>query len=95
MQRHNVDAALDAARLFSFTLFDLSPLELLVRETKRYWDLAAVYRSNAFGANTSSGDAMKAYYAEFLDDLERYDRDGLIELNSRQRRRVPQQISPI
>lgn len=93
LRRHDHHQGLDAVRSLSFSLFDRSPYELLVRETKRYWELAALYRALSFGANLAAeGEAMRRYYDEMLSCLEREDRDGLIELNSRQRLSVPQQI---
>lgn len=93
LQRHDLHEGLDAVRTLSFSLFDRSPYELLVRETKRYWEFAALYRALSFGASLAAeGDAMRRYYDEMLVCLRSGDRDGLIELNSRQRLQVPQQI---
>ena len=93
LRRHDHHQGLDAVRTLSFSLFDRSPYELLVRETKRYWELAALYRALSFGANLAAeGEAMRRYYDVMLSCLNSGDRAGLIELNSRQRLQVPQQI---
>jgi DNA-binding GntR family transcriptional regulator len=93
LRRHDHHQGLEAVRSLSFGLFDRSPYELLVRETKRYWELAALYRALSFGANLAAeGEAMRRHYDEMLTCLERGDRNGLIRLNSQQRLRVSQQV---
>jgi DNA-binding GntR family transcriptional regulator len=93
LRRHDHHEGMDAIRTLSFTLFDRSPYELLVRETKRYWELAALYRQLSIRANLpAEGEAMRRYYDEMLVCLDSGDREGLILLNSRQRLRVLQQV---
>jgi DNA-binding GntR family transcriptional regulator len=93
LRRHDHHEGMEAVRTLSFSLFDRSPFELLVRETKRYWELAALYRALTFGADTAAeGEAMRRHYDQMLDCLERGDREALIQLNSQQRLRVPQQV---
>jgi DNA-binding GntR family transcriptional regulator len=85
--------ALEAAREFSFTIFDLSPDELLVRETKRYFEMASVYRALTMGlVREPSAENMARFYDEFHAHLEHHDRRGLIALNSRQRSSVPHNV---
>jgi DNA-binding GntR family transcriptional regulator len=81
----NRPEAIDAQRVLSFMIFDLSPAKLIVRETKRYWDMAAAYRALAF--YPSSGRAVE-YFNRLLECLRLQDRDGLIELNSDRRAEV-------
>lgn len=78
--------ALEGARLVSFAIFDLSPLSLLVLETKRWWDRAAVYRALDL-ATLEDPDAQNvgSYYARLLFLLESQDREGLVALNSQHR----------
>ncbi len=82
--------SIDAVRRFAFTLFDLCPLELLVRETKRYWDRAAVYRALVFEAEAElKQQTLQAHYFEVVSCLRDHDRARLIELNNHQRSNVP------
>lgn len=78
--------ALDAVRRVSFAIFDLSPLHLLVAETKRFWDRAAVYRALDL-ASLEDPDArdLSSYYETLLVLLEAQDCDGLVALNSEHR----------
>jgi DNA-binding GntR family transcriptional regulator len=93
LRRHDHHQGLDAVRTLSYSLFDRSPYELVVRETKRFWELAALYRALSFGANLSAeGEAMRHHYDEMLICLRSGDREGLIRLNSQQRLRVSQQV---
>jgi DNA-binding GntR family transcriptional regulator len=82
--------ALDAARKVSFYIFDLSPLDLIVHETKRYWDRAAVYRALEL-ASVEDPDAqgVTAFYAAYMSALESGDRERLIAINSEQRTSIP------
>ncbi len=45
VRRADGHGALETVRVVSFSIFDLSPLHLVVAETKRVWDRAATYRS--------------------------------------------------
>ena len=85
--------ALEAAREFSFTIFDYAPGGLLVNETKRYWDKAVVYRALSMGlAQPINLERMSEYYDGFLHCLEVQDREGLIKLNTAQRQKVPRDV---
>lgn len=94
---HNGDGhgALDAARLVSFTIFDLSPLKLIVGETKRFWDRAAVYRALSLATiEDPSAQRVSTDYAAMITLLEQQDRDGLIAINAQQRMSRFADISP-
>lgn len=52
-------ATMDAERVFSFAIYDLSARTLLVREAKRLWDLAAVYRSTVLEVALTQPDEVK------------------------------------
>lgn len=94
---HNSDGhgALDAARLVSFTIFDLSPLKLVVGETKRFWDRAAVYRALSLGTiEDPTAQRVSTDYAAMISRLEQQDRDGLITVNAQQRTSRFADISP-
>jgi DNA-binding GntR family transcriptional regulator len=86
VRRGDGHGALDAVRRVSFAIFDLSPLQLLVAETKRFWDRAAVYRALDL-ASLEDPDAreVSAYYDTLLSLLEAHDREGLVALNSKHR----------
>lgn len=78
--------ALDAARRVSFLIFDLSPLAVVVGETKRWWDRAAVYRALDLATlEDPEAQQVTSYYARLLSLLESRDRDGLVALNSEHR----------
>lgn len=82
--------ALAAAREFSFTIFDFAEGGLLIRETKRYWEMAVVYRALSMGlVQPINIEMMSEYYDAFLRCLEAQDREGLIKLNTAQRLSVP------
>ena len=93
LQGGEVHQALDKVREFSFMIFDLSPLELLVRETKRFWDRAAMYRALSFRVDEMQPRQTSQYYDAVIDCLKRRDLDRLIAINSEQRSRVPAIIS--
>lgn len=93
LQRGEVHQALDKVREFVFTLFDLSPLEFLVKETKRYWDRAAMYRALSFRVDEWQPRTTARYYEAVIDCLKRHDSDRLVALNSEQRASVPARIS--
>lgn len=86
--------ALEAAREFSFTIFDLAGQGgLLLRETKRYWEMAVVYRALSMGlVQATNIERMTEYYDRFYHCLEVQDREGLIKLNTAQRLAVPRDI---
>lgn len=87
VRRGDGHGALRAVRRVSFAIFDLSPLRLLVAETKRFWDRAAIYRALDL-ASLEDPDArdMSSYYAKVTELLETRDREGLIALNHEHRR---------
>ena len=86
VRRGDGHGALRAVRRVSFAIFELSPLHLLVAETKRFWDRAAVYRALDL-ASLEDPDArdLSGYYETLLGLLESQDRDGLVALNSEHR----------
>jgi DNA-binding GntR family transcriptional regulator len=85
--------ALEAAREFSFTIFDYAPGSLLVRETKRYWEMAVVYRALSMGlVQPTNIERMTEYYDNFHRCLENQEREGLIKLNTAQRLAVPRNV---
>ena len=88
----DVHGALEAVREFSFSLFELSSLDLLVRETKRYWEMAVVYRALAFRSDEDQAHITEEFYEVLIRCLKRQDREGLIALNSRQRAGVPMRV---
>lgn len=85
--------ALEAAREFSFTIFDYADSGLLVSETKRYWDKAVVYRALSMGlVQPLNLERMSTYYDNFFHCLESQNREGLIKLNTAQRQAVPRDV---
>ncbi len=86
VRRGDGHGALDAVRRVSFAIFDLSPRNVLVAETKRFWDRAAVYRALDI-ASLEDPDAqdVTTYYKALLGLLETRDGDGLVALNSEHR----------
>jgi len=89
----DIHDALGTVREFSFTLFELSSLDLLVNEVKRFWDVAAVYRALSFRPDSEQAQHTAEYYAQLISCLKRHDREGLITLNSEQRTRVPGRVA--
>jgi DNA-binding GntR family transcriptional regulator len=93
VKRGDGHGAMDAAREVCFTIFDLSPLDLVVRETKRYWDMAVVYRALALGTvEDPEAHNLSLYYARLTDCLEQGDRDAFIALNLEERSDIPRRL---
>lgn len=86
VRRGDGHGALRAVREVSFAIFDLSPLHLVVAETKRFWDRAAIYRALDL-ASLEDPDAreISSYYERVAKLLATRDRDGLIAWNSEHR----------
>jgi DNA-binding GntR family transcriptional regulator len=81
---------LEAQRLVSFALFDLSEKALLVRECKRLWDMADAYRALSIEPQTSD---IQVFFAAVLDCLERGVPDELAAVNTRRRHGIPPRVS--
>lgn len=78
--------ALEAVRKVSFAMFDLSPLNVIVSETKHYWDRAAVYRALDLASLEDPGaQHISSHYATLIACLEAQDRASLVALNSEHR----------
>lgn len=93
VQRGDGHGAMDAARDVCFTVFDLSPMKLIVRETKRYWDMALVYRALALGTvEDPRAQKLSLYYAKVIECLERGDREGFAALNLEERLDMPRRL---
>lgn len=84
----NVHAALEGARNLYFSLYDLSPLELLVRDVKRLWSICDVYRAVALRTvrlSDPEARSLQRTYHELFACLSERDPDALVELNDRWR----------
>jgi DNA-binding GntR family transcriptional regulator len=93
VKKGDMHGALDAAREVSFAIFDLSPQELIVSETKRYWDMGMVYRALALGTvNDPEARDLSEYYGRILKYLKRHDRKGLVSLNLKERSNIPMRL---
>jgi DNA-binding GntR family transcriptional regulator len=93
VKKGDMHGALDAARDVSFTVFDLSPLELIISETKRYWDMGGMYRALALGTvNDPEATAISEYYGRFLRYLREQDRPALVALNLQERSDIPSRL---
>lgn len=85
----DVHGAVEAARDVAFMIFDLSPLEIVVREAKRYFDMAMVYRVVLVGTiEDPYTNNLSMHYDRVVKCLESNDREGLLELNSEERSRI-------
>lgn len=84
----NVHAALEGARSLYFNLYDLSALELLVREVKRLWSISDVYRSVALRTvrlSDPEAKSLRKMYRQLFACLAQRDPDALVEFNDRWR----------
>jgi DNA-binding GntR family transcriptional regulator len=85
----DVHGAVERARDVYFMIFDLSPLDVIVRELKRYFDMTLVYRAALVGSiEDPYSNNLSAHYERVIKCLESNDRDGLLELNSQERTRI-------
>lgn len=96
VKKGDMHGALDAVREVSFAIFDLSPLELIVSETKRSWDMAVVYRALALGTvDDPEAQQISEFYGRYLEYLKQHDREAIIALNLEQRSNIPRQLLAI
>lgn len=93
LKNGDIHRALEFVRRFSFALFDLCPLDLLVRETKRFWDMAAMYRALSFRADEIQAHLTAGYYDRFIRCLEARDYGQLVEINSQHLLQVPEKVA--
>jgi len=92
---NDIHSAMDSARALQFAIFDLSPLEFLTDEVKRYWGLADVYRALSMSASRASdpnAELLARHHVEIFTALETHDHELLIEHNSRWRNAVVAQV---
>lgn len=83
VRRADGHGALENSRQVSFAIFDLSALDILVAETKRYWDRAMVYRALVLGSVQDTGaERITELYDGYHKMLKRRDREGLIAIHS-------------
>lgn len=89
----DMHGALDGVREVSFAVFELSPLELIVSETKRAWDMAVVYRALALGTvDDPEAQELTQFYGRFLDYLKQHDREAIVALNLEQKSNIPRKL---
>lgn len=89
----DVQAAQEAARQIHFVMYNFSPLDVIVRETKRYFDMATVYQGLLLGTvEDPHTNNLSVHYDAVIACLEGNDREKLIEVNSQERSRVSQQM---
>jgi len=88
LQADDVHGALDAARALSFAIWDLSPLEFLANEVKRYWAMADVYRALSMDSSRSTdpnAEGLRRHHKELFAALESHDRERMIQHNRERR----------
>lgn len=89
VESSDVHGAVEASREVSFMIYDLSPLDLIVREAKRYFDMTMVYRVVLVGTiEDPYSNNLSAQFDRILKCLESNDREGLLEFNSKERSRI-------
>jgi DNA-binding GntR family transcriptional regulator len=86
----DVHAAADRSQDVMFTIFDLSPLSIIVREAKRYWNMTMTYRMMLISTvEDREHNNLSCYYEKVIDHLRRQDRVGLVALNRVEREEIP------
>lgn len=86
----DVQGAMDGSQLVMFTLLELSPLRVLVREAERCWNMTMTYRVMLISTIDDPEDNnLSRYYAKLLGHLESGDREALVELNDTERNEIP------
>jgi DNA-binding GntR family transcriptional regulator len=89
----DLPGAQEAARQIHFVMYSFSPLDVIARETKRYFDMASVYQGLLLGTvEDPHANNLSLHYDAIIACLEANDREKLIEVNSQERSRIPQQI---
>jgi DNA-binding GntR family transcriptional regulator len=82
LDRRDARTAMEADREFCWTIWDLSPLNIVVAEAKRLWHQCDPHRASAF-STPAFVDAIasdyKARFDTYLHLLTTRDRDGLID----------------
>lgn len=96
--RGEVEAADELSKAFVFTLWELSPLDMFIREAKSLWELTAPYR-RAKAALVRDFDptmsAARTTATAFLSALARHDREALIDAVAHDRSTLAQAMARI
>jgi DNA-binding GntR family transcriptional regulator len=93
LSRGDRHGAIERSRSVFFSVFDLSPLELIVYEAKRYWDRSSGYRALVIGTSDDlAAERTLLRYADLIHYLETQDRDGLIAFNEKRRSDALEQL---
>jgi DNA-binding GntR family transcriptional regulator len=89
----DLHGAQEAARQIHFVMYSFSSDDVIVRETKRYFDMATVDQGLLLGTiEDPHANNLSIHYDAVIACLEAGDREKLIEVNSQERARVSQQI---
>lgn len=87
----DLPAAHETSRTVFFRLYDLSPLDLVVREVKRYFDMGGIYRSLLLGTlDDPQASNLSLLYERLTTCLAEGDREQLIHLNLEETSRIAQ-----
>ncbi|MEV6927374.1 GntR family transcriptional regulator [Dactylosporangium sp. NPDC051485] len=85
VKAHEVAEIVRLNRLFHFSLFELSPLNLIRREVTRIWQLSDVYSAAWWWRTPAAGARIISEHKAILTALRKYDIDGLIDISERHR----------
>jgi DNA-binding GntR family transcriptional regulator len=73
-------------RAFHFSIFELSPLKLIIAQLKPLWELSDSFRG-AYMISSATLEQMHAEHARIVDRLEQHDITGVIGYHDRDRSR--------
>lgn len=89
LQARDGRTAMERDRDFCWTIWDLSPLKVVVAEAKRLWNQCDPHRAGAFGSPAFVDALTQEYRARFdtyLHHLRERDRNGLVDYVLHERR---------
>jgi DNA-binding GntR family transcriptional regulator len=92
----DVRAAMEHDRSFCWTIWELSPLKLIVAEAKRLWQQCDPHRARAFNDPLfveALADAYQARFDAYLQFLAACDREGLVDYVMGERRAMVRFLS--